>query len=511
MSVEQLSSNKRLAKNTLLLYFRMLFMMAISLYTSRIVLAVLGVDDFGIYNVVGGIVTLLSFLNTSMASATQRFMNIQIGKNDKKGLHLIFSTAQVIHILISVIILLLGETIGLWFLNNCMNISPNRIEAANWVFQFTILSFILTVISVPYNAAIISHEKMSAFAYISIVEAVLKLLMIFLLDILPTDKLIIYAAMMGGISIIIRFIYGAYCSKHFEECKSFCLKYDRNILKQMLGFSGWTIFGALGSLSHTQGIAIIINMFFGVAVNAAQGLSNQITNVVNNFVTNFMTALNPQIVKSYASGDLQTMQTLLKRGSRMGISLVAFFAIPIIIETPKLFSIWLTEVPEYTVIFVRIVLLTNLCNAYASPLATAKGATGDIKKYQIILTTIGWCHLPFAWIAFKYGGAPYYAMYIYFILVNIMQAIRIYMVCISINMSIYGFYVDVILRCVIMLVIASLLPIVSHLLLPDTIISCITTMIIGFLSVLITTFMIVATSEERTKLLEFAKSKIQRK
>ena len=440
------NNNKRIAQNTLMLYMRTIVTMGISLYTSRLILASLGVDDFGIYNVVGGIVAVLAFLNTSMAGSTQRFLNMELGVRSQERIDIVFSTAQRIHLIIAVVILLLAETVGVWFLNACMNISSDRIYAANWVFQFSILSFFITIISVPYNAAIIAHEKMSIYAYISIVEVLLKLLVAYLISIVSCDRLIMYAALMALSSGIVRFIYGHYCSKNFHECRRYSISCDKKLLKQMLSFSGWTIFGALGAVSHTQGIAIVMNMFFGVAVNAAQGVATQITNVVNQFVTNFMTALNPQIVKTYAAGQFKEMQLLLYRGSRLGICLVSFFALPLIIETPFILNIWLTEVPDYTVIFVRIILLTSICNAFAGPLSAAKGATGNIKLYQVVLTTLGWIHLPLAWICFEYGAEPYAAMYIYMILVIIMQSIRIFMVCKSLNFPILQFTKNVLIR-----------------------------------------------------------------
>ena len=399
--------------------------MAISLYTSRVVLATLGVDDYGLYYTVGGIVSILAFLNTSMAGSTQRFLNVEMGKNDYEKLQLVFNTSRVIHLCLAVIVFVLAETIGVWFLNNYMTIAPDRMGAANWVFQFSIVSFLITIISVPYNAAIISHEKMSAFAYISVVDAVLRLLIVFLLDLTSYDKLIIYSILMAATSAIIRLIYSWYCIKHFVECRKFSLGYDKEYLKKMASFSGWTVVGALGSISHTQGVAIVINMFFSVAVNAAQGIANQVMHVVNHFVSNFMIALNPQIVKSYASGDLESMHTLMMRGSRMGFFLITFFSIPLIIETPVLLAIWLKEVPEYTVIFVRIIIVTSVINSFASPLSAARGATGDIKNYQIVLTALGLLHIPLAWICFEIGYPPYSAMIVYLILIIIMQVCRI--------------------------------------------------------------------------------------
>ena len=502
--------NKRIAKNTLFLYIRMIILMAISLYTSRVVLATLGVDDYGLYYTVGGIVSILAFLNTSMAGSTQRFLNVEMGRNDDEKLNLVFNTSRVIHLCIAVIVFLLAETIGVWFLNNYMTIAPDRMGAANWVFQFSIVSFLITIISVPYNAAIISHEKMSAFAYISVVDAVLRLLIVFLLDLTSYDKLIVYSILMAATSAIIRLIYSWYCIKHFAECRMFSLRYDKEYLKKMASFSGWTVVGALGSISHTQGVAIVINMFFSVAVNAAQGIANQVINVVNHFVSNFMTALNPQIVKSYASGDLDSMHTLMMRGSRMGFFLITFFSIPLIIETPVLLAMWLKEVPEYTVIFVRIIIVTSVINSFASPLSAARGATGDIKNYQIVLTALGLLHIPLAWICFEIGYPPYSAMIVYLILIIIMQACRIFMTCRSINLKIAEFYSNVVLRCVIVFVTALFIPYLLHLFLPSGILSSIFVILV---SVPITAFFIYIagiTTIERKMMVNLIREKIRK-
>ncbi len=508
--IESNSSGKRLLKNTLMLYVRMLFMVGVSLYTSRVVLATLGVEDFGIYNVVGGLVVVLSFLRGSMAGASQRFLNIELGKNDYVQLKNVFSTSLTIHLIIALVVLIVAESIGLYFLNYCMNISPDRQSAANWVFQFSIISFFISIACTPYNAVIISHERMSAFAYISIIEALLKLAIVFLLQMFTFDKLKIYAVLMAAVSAIVCFAYMHYAMKNFDECKDFKIKYDKVVLKNMLSFSSWTIFGALGSLSHTQGIALVINLFFGATVNAAQGIANQVVNVVNNFVANFMMALSPQIVKTYAANELSTMHDLVKRGGRLGICLVAVFAIPLFLEIPTILQLWLTEVPEYTVVFIRIILLTSLCNAYAQPLATAQSATGNIKRYQIILTTLGWLHLPLACVFFYFGCKPYYAMYVYFVLVNVMQMVRIVMVCKNVDMSIGSFCKNVIIRSGVMVVVSFCVPFVCHRFLSHSYLNSFIVMTLAFVLVVLNSYFIVATDEERKKIKRMIISKIKK-
>lgn len=506
----QQDNNKRIAKNTLLLYFRMLFTMAVSLYTSRIVLATLGIEDFGIYNVVGGIIIVLSFLNNAMAGATQRYLNIELGRQNIEKLHKVFSTSVFIHFLVAGMIILQAETVGVWFLNTQMNIADNRMIAANWVFQFSVIAFIFNVISVPYNACIIAHEKMSAFAYISVLEVVLKLVIVYFLTLTSFDRLIFYAFLIMCVSIVIRVVYNVYCKRYFEECKRIG-RIDKPLMKSMLSFSGWTIFGNLGFIFHTQGIAILINMFFGSVVNAAQGIANQVNGVVKNFVQNFLTALNPQVVKSYAAGELDSMHRLILRGCRVAFFLVAFFVIPLTLEAPTILSIWLKEVPEYTVILVRLVLFLTLFDCFSGLLATAKGATGNIKVYQIVLTTIGFFHLPLSWLFFHLDYEPYYAMYVYLVIIIILQAVRIWFVCNSINLSLLRFYRDVVLRCGLAGIIAAVLPVCLHVQLEQGIWTTITIGMTSIITVSLTAFYLGLDQNERTKVVNGVLNKIQRK
>lgn len=335
------ANNKLIAKNTLMLYFRMILLLVISLYTSRIILKELGVDDYGIYNVVGGIIVILSFLNNAMASGTQRFLNVEMGHKNQTAVNTVFATSQQIHFCVALLVLIIAETVGVWFLNNYMNIPDGRMGAANWVYQFSVISAILGIFTVPYNAVIISHEKMSAFAYISIIEAILKLLVAFIIIWIPFDKLIFYAALILFVGMINCGVYAYYGFKYFEECRHFTLRSNRPMMKQMLSFSGWTVFGNLGYILHTQGIAIVINMFFTVAVNAAQGIANQVNGIVSQFTNNFLVALNPQVVKSYAAGEYYQMHNLIIRGCKMAFCLMSFFVIPLVIEAPIVLKVWL--------------------------------------------------------------------------------------------------------------------------------------------------------------------------
>ncbi len=491
------SSNTRIAKNTLFLYFRMMLLLVINLYTSRIVLKELGVDDYGIFSVVGGIIVILSFLNNAMTSGTQRFMNVEMGRNDQCALEKVFSTSLQIHIMVAIVVLILAESLGLWFLNTRMNIPEGRMDAANWVYQFSIASAILRIFTVPFNAAIISHEKMSAFAYIGIIEATLKLLVAFAISWAPYDKLIVYACLIFLIGLVNCFICGLYGMTHFVECKNVSFKTDKATMRNMLSFSGWTIFGNLGYILHTQGIAIVVNMFFSVAVNAAQGIANQVNGVVTQFTTNFIVALKPQVVKTYAANELDHMHSLVIRGCKMAFCLMSFFVIPLVLEAPMILQMWLGVVPEYSVIFIRLVLMISLVNSFSSLLSAAKGATGDVKTYQITLTLIGALHIPIAWVAFEFGKGPEYAMYVYLVIVFVLQIMRVLFVCKSVDLSVRLFVKCVILKCSSVLIISSIMPCILHVYLRPSILTTIVVSGTAVMGVIITTLFIALTTSER--------------
>ena len=508
MSQDSSANNKRLAKNTLYLYVRMLITMVVSLYTSRVVLNALGAEDFGIYSIVGGIVVLLGFLNNAMAGATQRFLNFEMGRNSNEALNKVFTSSLAIHFLIAFVILVLAETIGLWFLNSRMNIAPARMDAANWVYQFSVLSFLAAIVSVPYNASIIAHEKMSAFAYIGVLEVFLKLLIAFAILHSPIDRLVYYAFLMLLVSILLRIVYGVYCGRHFRECHFVKSNIDSPLIRKMLSFASWTIFGNLGYILHTQGIAIIINLFFGALVNAAQGISNQVNTVVRNFVNNFLTALNPQIVKTYSASDLPSMHMLISRGCRIAFCMVLLLTLPLILEMPLILKVWLKNVPEYTVIFVRLVLLITLCDSFSSVLATAKGATGDIKKYQITLTTIGFFHLPLAWLFFFLGYEPYYAMYVYVFIINILQITRIWFVCRAVEYPLADFYKGVVGRCLSVTFLSSIIPIYLHRLIGGNAFGSAGVIACSLVMVSMASLYIGLNRKERAKVISLAQKKI---
>lgn len=444
----EISSNARIAKNTVMLYFRMAITLVVGLFTSRIVLEALGENDYGIYSVVGGIVVVLAFLNSSLSGATQRFLNYEIGKESQNMVRTVFKSSLQLHFFVALVVLILAETVGLWFLNTQMNIASDRMYAANWVYQFSVVSCLLGIITVPYNALIIAHEKMSAFAYISLIEIFLKLIIVLIVKYSYGDRLILYTFLLLLISLLIRFIYSYYCSRNFSVTrKILSAPTDYGLMKSLASFSGWSVVGSLGYISHTQGIAIIINIFFGTLVNAAEGITNQVNGIISGFVGNFLTALNPQVVKLYAANKLEEMHLLMIRGCRFSFLLVAFFAIPLMFAVPVLLDLWLTVVPEYTVIFIKLTLLITLFNSFTPLLAVAQGATGRIKYYQITLTIIGLFHLPIAWVCFYFGYPPYWAMIIYLIIIIILQICRVAFVCHSTTLSYKDFIKKVCVPC----------------------------------------------------------------
>lgn len=404
------SNNKRIAKNTLLLYFRMFITMAIGLYTSRVVLNTLGISDYGIYNVVGGIITMLSFLNAGMVQSSQRFISYELGRKDINRLKLVFSTSVTIHATIAIIAFILAETVGLWFVNTQLNIESDRMVAANWVYQCSILTFMVNVISVPYNACIVAHERMSAFAYISILEVILKLIIVYILLLSSYDKLIVYAVLVLLVSVLIRYCYTLYCKRNFEEC-IFQLHFDKILFKDMFSFAGWSVIGNLGFSFKDQVSNVILNIFYGTTLNAARGIGMQVSNIVNTFSGNFSMAITPQITKQFAAGNVDESQKLVYVGSRYTFYLLTLITIPVIINSDYILKLWLGTVPEYTSYFLILSLLASLLYAVSGCVTVAIQATGNIKLFQIGISILMLLELPAAYLLLYWGYPPYSVMY----------------------------------------------------------------------------------------------------
>jgi O-antigen/teichoic acid export membrane protein len=420
-------NNKRIAKNTLFLYFRMLLTMLVALYTVRIVLKTLGVVDYGIYNVVGSIVTMFSFLSNTMSSASQRFFAFEIGRNDREQLKKTFSTTMTIYLLIALVILILAETIGLWFLNVKMEIPQERMAAARWVYQFSILGLMLTMFTVPYNAAIIAHENMKVYAYVSVIEVALKLLIVYLLVLFSFDKLILYSVLTLAVTFIVTLIYRTYCQRKFEECH-YSFHWDKHLFKKILSYSGWNLLGALSGVGKNHGINILINVFFGPAVNAARGVAYQVQSVVLNFGNNFFTAVRPQIIKSYAANRHEEMMQLVFQSTKFSFYVLFLLSLPILLEASAILGLWLDEVPAYSIMFIKLVIVDTLLELMANPIVTLAQATGKVKWYQIVVGGVRLLSLPIALVFLKTGFGPESVFYTLIANTVLCNALRIVMI-----------------------------------------------------------------------------------
>lgn len=439
--------NKRIAKNTLILYLRTILILCISLYTSRVILSILGIENYGIYNIVGGFVAVFSIISATMVASTQRYLTYELGKATDNHSQEVFGVAMTIHIALSIVLLLLFETVGVWFLNTKLNIASDRIIAANWLYQCSVLTFLINILSAPYNAMIIAHEKMKAFAYINIVEVSLKLLIVYLLLLSSIDRLIIYGIFLLLISIIIRLIYSLYCKKNFPETK-YILVRDTNYYKEMTGFAGLNFLGACSAILSNQGVNILLNIFFGVTVNAARGIALQVETAITKFVNDFTTALNPQITKSYAGGDKEYMINLAYRGSKFSFFLFLFLSLPVLMQTPLILSIWLKEVPEYTIVFIRYSLIIGMLNTLSAPLTTCAFATGKIKSLSIWLGCIRFSVLPLSYIALKSDFSPYVVYVVILITDSVLLLVRLKIVTQILNIHMSSFFISVILKVI---------------------------------------------------------------
>lgn len=445
MNTDIQSNNKRIAKNTLLLYLRTFFTLIINLYASRVILNALGIEDFGIYNVVGGVVGMFTLISGSMTTATQRFIAFELGKRDGDSNH-VFSATLTIHIVIAAVIIVMGESLGVWFINEKLVIVQDRIIAANWVYQFSLLTFVLNIISIPYNGLIVAHERMDAFAYISIGEAVLKLLCVLSLEHIFADRLILYSFFMFTIAFIIRISYGVFCSKFFTDSKYRFFK-KSPIYHQILGFTGWNFFGSTAGVLSNQGQNILINIFFGVIPNAARAIASQIDNTLNQFVTNFTMALNPQITKSFAIGDMEYTMKLVSQGGKLCYFLFLCGAAPIMFCASEIIEVWLKQVPEYSILFLRLSFVYILLQTWSQTLYTLMLASGDIKIYQIIVGGTCLLSFPLTWIFFKFGYGSEYSYYSLIIVNTICLIIRLVILQRKIGVNALGYVKSVIFPC----------------------------------------------------------------
>jgi O-antigen/teichoic acid export membrane protein len=452
-------NSRKIFINTSMLYLRMLMTMFVGIYTSRVVLNVLGFADYGIYNVVGGIIIMFSFFNNAMGTATGRYITTAIGENNKRKLRKIFSHTVIIHILIALVVLLMAETIGLWFLNYHMDIPSDRIIAANWVYQFSVFSSIIFISSNPYYSFIIGYEHMHFYAIASVVDSFLKLGVVFLLQFINEDKLITWAILTFIISFISRMMFRTYAKLKFTSCK-FEYSLDKKLIKEMGFMANWSLLGFVADATKGQGVNILLNTFFGVVVNAARGVAYQVDGVVRGFVNNFQTAINPQITKSYASNNIAYMYKIVQQGSKFSFFLLFLITLPLLIETDYVIVLWLKNVPDNTVLFCRLILINSLIESISGPLITAAYATKKIRKLQIAVSFLNILILPISYSFLKLGYDAYYPFIISIIISLLVLISRIFIVNRIIKLPTREYFLNVILKIILVSVLAPIVPLI---------------------------------------------------
>ena len=480
MTNRTLDNNKRIAKNTLFMYARMFLTMGIGLYTSRVVLNSLGVEDYGLYNVIGGIIAMFGFINGAMTNTTSRFIAYYLGKNDDHILSKVFSMTFLIHVLIALIIIVLGETLGLWYLNNRLVIPHGRYEAAYWLYQLSIIASVVNILYIPFNSSIIAHEKMKAFAYISIVDSCMKLGIALIISYSQFDKLIFYGILMLAVVIIDITCYVNYCFMHFKET-TIKICFDSKLFKSMMEFTGWSMFGNFAFLFYSYGINLILNIFFGTAVNAARGIAVQIETVIRQFASNVQTTMNPQIIKSYAENDRERMCDLIFASSKYCFFLLYLLALPIMIETDFILRHWLDLVPEHTAAFVRITICVCLLDTLSTPLFTGNLATGKVKQYQTAICIVSYSMMPITFLAVKYSLVPEMAFYCLLFCKITEQLVRVLISKKQLQISLTSYVQKVLMPVFSVSVFSLVLPILLFNIIQDGIFSFV---IIGFVSVL---------------------------
>lgn len=490
-----------IAKNTVLLYFRMLLILLIGLFTSRVILHTLGVDDYGTYGVVAGVVTMFTIITNSISTAIVRFITFGLGKGDKSRLKNIFSTSLLIQVALCVVVVILTETVGLWYLHNKAVIPDGRMEAAQWVLQCSMGVLILSLFSVPYNATIIAHEKMGAFAYISILEAALKLSVAALVYFSPADKLVTYAVLLLVVAFITRSVYALYCHRHFEETRSGFV-FDKTLVKDMFGFAGWSFFGSSAFVLNTQGMNLLTNAFFGVSANAARLLATQIEGIVKPFASNFMTAMNPQITKSYAVGDYKYTFDLVCKGAKFTYLILLLFAVPVFFEADKLLYLWQgSMVPQYSADFLRLTIIGVMADMTGNSLLTMAQATGKIRTFYICISIVAYLGLPLAWILFKMGYSPVAAYYVFIAVYVVVLFVKLAVVKRLVDFPVGTFLKDVLLKVALVTVPAVILTWIPAALMDDTFLRLCIVAVVSTVSIAGFTYLFALDKDEKEYLL----------
>lgn len=495
-SVTYKSDSKRVAKNTILLYTRMIILMIIGFITSRVILGVLGIKDYGIYSVIAGFLSLFGIISGSLSSAISRFITVELGKGDISKLKKIFSTSLFVQIIMGLIVAALIETIGLWFLENKMNIPAGREYAALVCLHCATFTTFINLINVPFSSTIVAHERMTAFAYVTILDAGLKLLICYLLVLSPYDKLIVYAYLGVCVSLLVSIVYWVYCFFNFNET-SFKLRIDRGLFKDIWKFAGWNFFGQTSWILNTQGVNMLMNIFFGVSVNAARGIAEQVNSIINQFVNNFMIALNPQITKSFATGNKEAAYNLACRGAKFSFYIMLIISLPVMIESEQILKLWLVTPPEYSASFVRLAILSTFTTVLGNPLVVLQMAHGAMKKYQLCMTTLGCLPFPLTYLSFSLGASPIIAYYIFFFIYWILIYVRYALVQqftgIPPKLYLYG----VVFKTHIVFVLSAVLPILAYMIIPESLLRLFLVFLLSLSSAIVIIWIVGLETEER--------------
>lgn len=500
------TGNKKIFKNTIYLGFRMIIVLGISLYTSRIVLQVLGVEDYGIYSVVGGFVVMFGFFNNAMTTGIQRFFNFELGKNGQEGANKVFITSIYTQIIIAIIIGALLESIGLWYLYEKMVLPVERLQSAFWIFQFSTIIMILGILKVPFSAAIVSHERLDFYAFLSIFDTILKLIIVLILPYIPADKLIIYGLMMLGITIINYLISVIYSYKNFPEVR-FRFVFYNQLFKEMLSFSGWNVFGKFSVMIKDQGLNMILNLFFGPVVNAARGVAFQVTGALNGFVENVNMAVKPQLTQSFAKGDLNRTFSLMFSISKLNYFILFFLSLPICLEIDFILKLWLgNNVPQYTGIFIIIVILSSLRATLSTQVAYVVQASGKMRKYQLVSSLIELSMIPIAYICLKLGSNPPSVFIVSFFVCLVSLIVGLFILRGIVQISLRSYCINVVIPLIFASLLALIIPMIIRLLLSESTTRVILVLLVSIVASLISFFYACTSHQEREMLVYFIKN-----
>ena len=491
------TNNARIAKNTVFLYFRTFITMAVALYTSRVVLSALGFEDFGIWSVIGGIVAMFLFIKESLSAAIGRFLTFAIGTNNQQEINKAFSTSIIIHFVFAIIIVILCESIGLWFLTEKLVIPPDKMDIAYWIFHISVFSSFIAIVTVPYHSSLISYERMNVYAYIGLWEAFIKLFIAFAITIIDNNRLVIYGLLILASTILTSAFIVAYVHKAFPKMRFFVVK-DKKMYSSVFAFSGWSLLGNIAYVGYTQGLNMVINMFLGPVVNAARAVSLQIEQSVRTFVTNFQAATNPQIIKNCAAEDWTAMHLLMFRSSKFSAYLLFLLALPIVLEVDAILNFWLKDIPEHSAAFCRIMFAVIMLETMANPIMVGVSAKGDIQKYQIVVSSILLTIVPFSYICLSLGMGPESVFIVYFIVEIFACFARIWIAREKIHLSIRQYLAKVVVITMHVMVVSAIAPVTIHAIMEDGILRFFLVLCIGFITTCFSIYYIGLDSSEKS-------------